>query len=191
MGWVVNAMPRPFYPRKREPVPTVQETGWALRLGLTGAEYLAPPGIDPRNVQLEAFRCTECPITYILDMVWIEIMKIRNPNLARSFQHAQTICPSWNKCRWWRPCIRTWLKAQMRCCACCARMSVTVHFPLPTARLCRWDSFRLVSHFHAIYSFVINGTPCKRAEWKQQQVFETLTFRILSKVWCTVHSVHC
>jgi len=27
-------------------------------------------------------------------MVWIEIMKIRTPNLARSFQHAQTICPS-------------------------------------------------------------------------------------------------
>jgi hypothetical protein len=98
-------------------------------------------------------------------MVWIKIMKIRNPNLVRSFQHAQTICPSWNKCRWWRPCIRTWLKAQTRCCAGCARMSVTVNFPLPTARLCRRDSLGLVSHFHTICSFV-TATPYKRAEWK-------------------------
>ena len=64
MGWVVNATPHPFYPRERDPVPTVQEAGWALGLGLTGAENLATPGIDPRTVQLLASRCTECAITY-------------------------------------------------------------------------------------------------------------------------------
>ena len=70
-GWVVNATPRPFYHGERDPVPTVQEAGWVLGLGLTGAEYLAPPGIDPRTVQPVASRCTECAISYILDMVWI------------------------------------------------------------------------------------------------------------------------
>jgi hypothetical protein len=46
-------------------------------------------------------------------------------------------------------------------------MSVTVHFPLPTARLCRRDSIRLVSLFHNLFSFVI-CTPDKRAEWNRE-----------------------
>jgi hypothetical protein len=28
MGWLVNATPRPLYPRERDPVPIVQEAGW-------------------------------------------------------------------------------------------------------------------------------------------------------------------
>ena len=36
MGWVVNATPRPFYPRERDPVPIVQEAGWAPRPVWTG-----------------------------------------------------------------------------------------------------------------------------------------------------------
>ena len=28
-GWVVNATPRPLYPWERDPVPIVQEVGWA------------------------------------------------------------------------------------------------------------------------------------------------------------------
>jgi len=28
-GWVVNATPRPLYPRERDPVPLVREAGWA------------------------------------------------------------------------------------------------------------------------------------------------------------------
>jgi hypothetical protein len=44
MGWVVNATPRPFYPREREPVPIVQEAGWASEPVWTGAENLASTG---------------------------------------------------------------------------------------------------------------------------------------------------
>ena len=29
MGWVVNTTPRPLYQRERDPVPIVQEAGWA------------------------------------------------------------------------------------------------------------------------------------------------------------------
>ena len=43
--WEVNAMLRPLYPCERDPVPTVQETGWALEPVWTGAENLAPTGI--------------------------------------------------------------------------------------------------------------------------------------------------
>ena len=42
--------PGPFTPRK-DPVPNVQEAGWAPGPGWTGAENLAPPGFDPRTVQ--------------------------------------------------------------------------------------------------------------------------------------------
>ena len=45
MGWVVNAMPRPIYSRERDPVPTVQEVGWAPGPVWTGAVNLAPTGI--------------------------------------------------------------------------------------------------------------------------------------------------
>jgi len=43
MGWVVNATPRPLYPRERDPVPIVQDAGWAPGPVWTGAENLAPP----------------------------------------------------------------------------------------------------------------------------------------------------
>ena len=38
----VNATPRPLYPQERDPVPTVQEVGWASGSVWTGAENLAP-----------------------------------------------------------------------------------------------------------------------------------------------------
>jgi hypothetical protein len=44
MGWVVNATPRPLYPRGRNLVPNLQKAGWAPGGGvLTTAENLAPP----------------------------------------------------------------------------------------------------------------------------------------------------
>ena len=42
---MVNATPRPLYPRERDPVPIVQEAGWALGPVWTGAENLTPIGI--------------------------------------------------------------------------------------------------------------------------------------------------
>ena len=44
-GWVVNATPRPLYPREREPLPIVQEAGLAPRPVWTGAENLVLTGI--------------------------------------------------------------------------------------------------------------------------------------------------
>ena len=43
--WVVNATPRPLYPRERNPVPIVYEDVWASEAVWTGAENLAPTEI--------------------------------------------------------------------------------------------------------------------------------------------------
>ena len=40
--WVVNATPRPPYPRERDPVPFLEEAGWAPGPVWTGEESLAP-----------------------------------------------------------------------------------------------------------------------------------------------------
>jgi hypothetical protein len=45
MGWVVNTTPRPLYPREIDPVPIVQEAGWASGPAWTDAENLAHTGI--------------------------------------------------------------------------------------------------------------------------------------------------
>jgi len=44
-------MPRPLFTLGKDPVPIVQEDGWAPGLVWTGAENLDPPGFDPRTVQ--------------------------------------------------------------------------------------------------------------------------------------------
>ena len=44
MGWVVNAKPHPLYPRGRDPVPIVQEAGWAPVPVCKGSENLASTG---------------------------------------------------------------------------------------------------------------------------------------------------
>jgi hypothetical protein len=43
MEWVVNATPRPLYPREGDPVPIVYVAGWAPGPVGTGAESLTPP----------------------------------------------------------------------------------------------------------------------------------------------------
>ena len=45
MGWVDNVTPQPLYPRERDPVPILQEAGWAPEPVWTGAENLAFTGI--------------------------------------------------------------------------------------------------------------------------------------------------
>jgi hypothetical protein len=51
-----KATPRPLYAGGRDPVPLVQEAGWAPGPGWTGAENLDPPGFDPRTAQRVASR---------------------------------------------------------------------------------------------------------------------------------------
>jgi hypothetical protein len=53
--------PAAFIPGK-EPVPIVQEAGWAPEPVWIGAEKLAPPGFDPRTFQPVASRYTDYAI---------------------------------------------------------------------------------------------------------------------------------
>jgi hypothetical protein len=56
MGWEVSVTPRPLSTPGKDPVPIVQEAGWAPGPVWSGAENLAPTGIffylfDSRTVQ--------------------------------------------------------------------------------------------------------------------------------------------
>jgi len=44
-------MPQQHLTPRKDPVPIVQEAGWASGPVWTGAENLAPPGFDPQTVQ--------------------------------------------------------------------------------------------------------------------------------------------
>ena len=57
-GWGVSVTPRQLFTPGKEPVPVVQEVGWAPGPVWTGAENLAPSGLDPRTVQPVASRYT-------------------------------------------------------------------------------------------------------------------------------------
>ena len=50
--------PAAFTSRK-DPLPIVQEAGWALELVWIGTENLAPPGFDPRTFQLVVSHYTD------------------------------------------------------------------------------------------------------------------------------------
>jgi len=57
MGWVVNATPWQLYSQETDPVPTVQEAGWAPGPVRMDAENLAPiriPSLDrpPQSMSL-------------------------------------------------------------------------------------------------------------------------------------------
>jgi hypothetical protein len=47
------------YTPGKDPVPIVQEAGWAPEPVWIGAENLAPPGFDPRTFQRVASRYTD------------------------------------------------------------------------------------------------------------------------------------
>jgi hypothetical protein len=57
--------PAAFTPKK-DPVPIVQEAGWAPEPVWIGAENLAPPGFDPRTFQAVASRYTDYAIPALL-----------------------------------------------------------------------------------------------------------------------------
>jgi hypothetical protein len=48
--WGVSVTPRPLFNPGKDPVPIVQEAGWAPGPVWTDAENLAPPGFDPWTV---------------------------------------------------------------------------------------------------------------------------------------------
>jgi hypothetical protein len=58
-GWGVSVTPQPLFTPGKDPVPIVQEAGWAPGLVWTGAENLTPPPrFDPWTVQPVASRYT-------------------------------------------------------------------------------------------------------------------------------------
>jgi hypothetical protein len=57
-GSVVNSTPQPHFTPGKDPVPIVQEAGWAPGPVWT-AENRAPPGFDPRTVQPVVSRYTD------------------------------------------------------------------------------------------------------------------------------------
>ena len=46
-GWVVSSTLRPHLTPGKDPVPILQEVGWAPRGGLDGRKISSPPGFDP------------------------------------------------------------------------------------------------------------------------------------------------
>jgi hypothetical protein len=59
MGWGVRVTPRPLSTPGTDPVPIVQEAGWAPGPVWTGAENLSPPRFDPRTVEPVVSRYTD------------------------------------------------------------------------------------------------------------------------------------
>ena len=51
LGWLVNATPRPLYPRERDPVAIVQEAGCAQGPSGRVRKISSPPGFDPQDSQ--------------------------------------------------------------------------------------------------------------------------------------------
>jgi len=49
--WLVSSTPRPHFTPGKDPVPILQEVGWAPGLVWTGAKNLVPTGIRSRTVQ--------------------------------------------------------------------------------------------------------------------------------------------
>ena len=58
-GWGASVTPRPLFNPRKDPVPIIQEAGWAPEPVWTGAENLAPIGIRFRTVQPVASRYTD------------------------------------------------------------------------------------------------------------------------------------
>jgi len=46
-GWVVSSTPHPHFTPGKDPVPILQEAGWAPGLVWTGGKILSLPGFDP------------------------------------------------------------------------------------------------------------------------------------------------
>jgi hypothetical protein len=58
-GWVVSVTPLPLFTPWKDPVPIVQEAGWAPGPFWSGAEISPPPGFDPRTIRPVASRYTD------------------------------------------------------------------------------------------------------------------------------------
>jgi hypothetical protein len=62
----------------KDPVPIVQEAGWAPEPVWIGAEYLAPTGFDPRTFQPVASRYTDCAILALYPFIEYVLWRVIN-----------------------------------------------------------------------------------------------------------------
>lgn len=84
MGWVVNAMPRPFYLQEEDPLSIVQEAGWTPEPVWAIAENLAPAGIrssgrptlSEKLYRLIIMRYTKCLSSLINQLFRITLTSI-------------------------------------------------------------------------------------------------------------------
>jgi len=103
MGWMINARPRPLYPRERPGTHCIG--GWVgPRAGLDDCgKSRSPPGFDPRTVQPVASRYTDWAIPALslccrrLTAVWWPTERLRTSSRAVKFlcsrQHSP--CTDW------------------------------------------------------------------------------------------------
>jgi hypothetical protein len=92
--WGQHHAPATFAPGK-DPVPIVQEAGWAPEPVWIGAENLATPGFEPRTFQPAASRYTDYAIPALPIIIIIIIPRPITKNRIGMLQNQQS--PKWHK----------------------------------------------------------------------------------------------
>ena len=87
--WGVRVTHRPLFTPGKDPVPIVQEAGWAPGPVWTGAEKLATPGLDPLIVQPVASRYTD----YATRPTQCQDITSKHTSASRLFNMEPTGCP--------------------------------------------------------------------------------------------------
>ena len=75
-GWGISVTPRPLFPLGKDPVPILQEAGWALGSVWMGAESLAPTGIRSPDRQACSQSLYRPRYPAIMWQVWIYIFML-------------------------------------------------------------------------------------------------------------------
>jgi hypothetical protein len=104
-GWGVSVTPRPLFTPGKDPVPLVQEAGWAPGLVWTSAENLAPMGFNPRTVQPIASCYTNYATRPICSFVPFTIKVNHRWCWTASQNKVPEMLPWW--WRQWTQCIRS------------------------------------------------------------------------------------
>ena len=93
--WVVNAMPWPFHLRERDPVPIVQEAGWAPGRAGCVRNISTAAGFDSWTVHSVASRYTDwaitAPLCYIYTPRTAHSLRFRNTR-AKKFEQLGIQC---------------------------------------------------------------------------------------------------
>jgi len=81
--------PAAFTPRK-DPVPIVQEAGWASEPVWIGVENLAPPGFNPWTFQPVVSRYTDYAIPAAREYLHIQYVRMQNDYFKNSYNSHNT-----------------------------------------------------------------------------------------------------